>query len=680
MKNKLKLESEFNLTNDFPPQTFEQWKTRAEKDLKSKKIEDISTSTYEGINLKPIYSAADLSQTTRSNEMPGFTDFRRGYLPEGFVIKGWSIAQALPPLSINELNKILLKGINFNLNTFLINVKSSESQKGIQIDNVEIIEKLFKNVDLSRTTIYFNTGFSPLSFILILKAFLNKRGISISNFRGGVVADPLGFILSNGSLPTSLNNAYKELAISIKYFKNLNNPIKIINISTLPIAEAGGNIVQELAYSIAAGVHYLNELISLNIPPEIVSKFIKFTFTVGSFQFLEIAKFRAARILWHNILKEYKVEPRMFIHAKNVEYNKSALDPYVNIIRTTAEAFSAIIAGVNLFESIPFDFLSNNFSELGFRLANNLQLILKEESQIHKFIDAGGGSYYIENLTEKFAKKAWALFQKIQKEGGIVQAIQNGSLQKSVIDVSRKRSDNFATGKEILVGANMFAKTDENYSPISTKSKEKTHFKEHSTIEQNLINRFNNLLEEKFNIFDSVEKELIEKLTLDTINNALHRNTIQYSVNPLKPVRSAEPFEKVRALSNKFKSLNKRKPSVLLLALGLIDDYKIISDFVRNIFEVGGFKVIISTINTTLQNIQSNTYEAVVFCKNSWDVQDFESAAKVYPVTKNKQIFLATIQKTNFKIPANLSDAKIIYKGINYLELLNILYDNILQK
>ncbi len=679
MKNNISLENEFNLLNDFEPQSFNDWKTKVEQDLKGKNFEELFTPFLNEIKLKPIYSKDDLTENDYLSDKPGFIDFRRGYLPHGLISKGWLTAITFPFDSIKEIKRISDEGILKGVSAFAIKLQTPFNPYGLDISTVNKLSDLFEIIDWQNAILFFETAYSPLPFLLIFKSFFNKQQIPISDFKGGLTADPLEFILENGFLPNSFEEIINEIATALKFLKDFNNKIKLLNISTLPISNAGGSIVQELAYALSTGVELLNRLIPKGFSPDTINQSLKFTFGVGSFQFLEIAKFRAARILWRKILEEYNAAPAMFIHAKNSSFNKSALDKHVNILRTTGETFSAIVGGADLIETIPFDLFNRENSDLAVRLARNVQLILKEETKLATLIDPGGGSYYIESLTNQFAEAAWKLFQNIQKKGGIFNALKTGWFQNLIRDSAMMEEQKFSSGANVLVGVNMFPNTNEI---VDFAEEEKA-----ATVNQTKDNFFESQFNNKLNEFKLNKSELLSDkynnflsdVSLGEILLAFSNESESENILPLEFTRAAKSFEEIRRRAALFEKRNGRKPSALLINVGSFAEHKATADFVRNVFESGGFKATSVALNEGKSLLQQNEIEALIFCKNDWNAETLDKVLNIFPLNDIENSFLAGLEKSDFEKLSINDRFKIIYKGINYLELLNILLNNILR-
>ncbi len=677
MPNDSLSQQEFNYLDDFPPQTFAEWKAKVEKDLKSQKFESLFTEIYEGIKLKPIYSIEDLSDYDYHADKPGFIDFRRGNNPDGTVNKGWLTAITIPFNSIENFNDFLNSNLSEGLNTFVLRLNST-AFNGMKISTVEDLSGLFENFNLKKPTLFIETGYSPFAFLLIFKAFLNKKGLTFGELKGGITADPLEVLLLKGTLPASFNEVLNEIKLSINFLSDRNKNLKALNISSLPISEGGGNITQELAYIISAGVEYLNALADKGLPLETISNSIKFTMGIGSFHFLEIAKFRAARILWNNILSEYGLKPNVFIHAKNVIQNKSILDIHNNILRITGEAFSAIVGGVDLLETIPYDFLSDAHSTLGIRLARNTQLILKEEAHLSGIIDPAGGAFFIENITNELASAAWEIFKQIQAKGGIFQSLKNGWFQNLIKKNAGVKSLNFFNGKDVLIGVNKFVNLSENIPPRA-ESNYNTKNNIRSINEPKFEKELRKLKINKENILNIERYDLISKLDYRDLQLFFSNKSKAEIISPLTGFRNAELFENIRISSERFKTLRGRLPAALIALYGVPDGNKNAAYLAKNIFAVSGFNITSIEFEVLRNQSDFNPSEATIFCKNNWNTKELEEIIKFCSAANLSEIFLCSLSEP--ELPNKYQNIKLnlIYSGNNNLELINIYLNKILQ-
>jgi methylmalonyl-CoA mutase len=268
----------------------------------------------------------------------------------------------------------------------------------------------------------------------------------------------------NGTLCIPPEQGFDYLASIVKSSSSLPH-FRTININASNFNNAGADIVQELAFGISMGSEYLAQLTERGISADVAASKIRFSFGTGSDYFPEIAKLRAARLLWSVVTNSFHPAHgeniKMEIHCVTSEWNKTVYDPYVNMLRTQTEAMSAILGGTDSLTVEPFDIVFRHPDEFSERIARNQQLILKEEAYFDKVADPSAGSYYIENLTNLIAENAWKLFLEIEDQGGFLSCLKTGLIQKKLSESASRRKSDIASGKEILLGTNRFPDLDE---------------------------------------------------------------------------------------------------------------------------------------------------------------------------------------------------------------------------
>lgn len=501
-----------NLLSEFKPNCFDEWKKEAELTLKTEPYKKLIVKTYEEIDLQPIYTKKDTDNKNLS--YPCFPDYRRA----NKLNNHWLYSQELHAKSAEDLNKKVKEFIEAGLTEVNINVDEL-TENGF--DNFETI---FKNLDFKNFSISISSKENPKKNFAKLIKFLNKEKNIV---KGSLCFDPLMVFNNNSSVDTET-----LMSDMLAHFRFLNEDftnLKSIGVDVSIYQEAGANAVQELSIALATTVLYAKYFIENNEDLERFFDKIKFSFSVGSNFFMEIAKFRAFRVLWSMLLKAYELDVKnisCFIHAKTSLFNKSVLDEQVNILRTSSEAFSAVMGAVDSLTILPYDYLGKTKTELAERLAKNTHIILAEECLFKDVIDPVGGSYYIETLTDELVKKAWQSFCKIDEEGGILEAIKNKTISNEVNTVYEKRKNNFQKRKDLLVGVNIYPNANDK------------------------LNKF---------IIDADEQGL-------------------------KPKRVSKTYEFL-------KTFDKDKFPILQVNFNKSVNYKVRADWTSTFFELGGFKV-----------------------------------------------------------------------------------------
>jgi methylmalonyl-CoA mutase len=344
---------------------------------------------------------------------------------------------------------ILMKGID-SLG-FIISDPESVNERNFDI--------LLKGIEPDAIEMNFLSNGKAKEIIDLIYGWVKKSGTDPLKIRGAFEADPLGRLMLKGTICIPVEQGFDYLASVVKSASALPH-FRVVHINASNFSNAGADIVQELAFGISMGSEYMAQLTERGISPYDAASRFRFSFGTGSNYFPEIAKLRAARLLWSVVSTGFHPENaesiKMDIHCVTSEWNKTMYDPYVNLLRTQTEAMSAILGGADSLTVEPFDIVFRHPDEFSERIARNQQLILKEEAYFDKVADPAAGSYYIENLTNLIAENAWKLFLEVEEQGGFLECLRSGWIQKKLSESASGRKQNIASGKEILIGTNRF--------------------------------------------------------------------------------------------------------------------------------------------------------------------------------------------------------------------------------
>jgi methylmalonyl-CoA mutase len=576
------------IATEFPPVTTEQWEAQILKDLKGADYnKKLVWKTNEGFPVKPYYTAEDLNNIQWLKALPGDFPFVRGNAAAG---NEWLVRQDIKVENIGKANEkaldILLKGVD-SLG-FELGCKQHYS--------IDDIEALLKNIRADIAELNFYRTPQQLEIIGMIDKLARKYNRPLDQVKGSVEFDPLLRFARRGTWYEDEASDFCRAYELIKAAQSL-PAFKVLAVNGHHLANAGASIVQEMAFTLAAGNEYLSRLTEKGLFIGEISPKIKFNLAVGSNYFMEIAKIRAYRLLWAHIVNAYGLNDarngRMFIHAKNTDWNFTVYDPYVNMLRTTTSTMSAIIGGVDSFTVVPFDAPYETPTAFAERIARNQQLVLKEESYLDIVADPAAGSYYIESLTNTLAEESWKLFLQITDEGGFVASLRKGIIQKMIAESAAKKDQNIASRREILLGTNQFPNFDE---------------------------RIDAVVDNK--IFDKVDK---------TDENA--------EIETIKTYRGAQAFEKMRFKTDVF-SLNSKRPVAWMFTYGNLAMRKARANFACNFFACAGIEVVDNYGFTTVQDgitaALEQKPEIVVICSS--DDEYAGNALSIYEALKNQSI------------------------------------------
>ena len=585
---------------EFPPTSTEEWMEVVKKDLKGADFEKkLVWKTQEGFNAQPFYRKEDLESLKTTDAVPGVFPYLRGTKKTD---NSWYVRQEIkvetPQVANGKALDLLTKGVDSL--SFIIEETSFDNDYIITLLNRIPADKVELNFSVDQMLV--------VEFAKLLVNYFEGKKYNLLELKGSINFDYFNTMLLSGTEEGPMIQLSKNLIDAIQVLPFY----RVLNVNAKTLTNAGAYIFQELGYALAWGNEYLRTLAKSDLPPAVVAKKIKFNFGVGSNYFLEIAKFRAARMLWANIVAAYKPEclrdcenkgpngecrcaAKMSIHAETTEYNMTLFDPYVNLLRTQTEAMSAALGGVDSLTVLPFDQVYQVPDEFSERIARNQQLLLKEESHFDKVVDPSGGSYYIESLTVSIAKAAWDLFLEVENAGGFYKVLTEGVVQKALKDSNKKRKKAVATRRDILVGTNQYP----NFLEV--------------------VSEKNPEILKQFNKEDTVSKEdlAVDRIVID---------------------RVARQFEELRLETE----ASGKRPVVFMLTIGNLAMRQARAQFSSNFFACAGYKIIdnlgFETVEEGLQAALKADADIVVLCSSDDEYGTY--AIPAYKALNDKALFV----------------------------------------
>lgn len=430
--------------------SYEEWRAKVEADLKGADFnKKLVWRTNEGFNVEPVYRAENIADLKTTDSLPGEFPYLRGTRTNN----DWLVRQEVLADTVQEANAvakdIITKGVT-SLG-FKVEIKSEDD-----------VKKLLDGIDLTKYEINFTC--CPRKASSVAKAIVGylRDTNNLESFHGSIDFNPMRRALKHGSaFPADIKNMALELLEAVKTVPDM----QVFAVDSFMFCNAGAYIYQELGYALSWGAEWMTMLTEAGVKADEAARRIKFNMGVSSNYFMEIAKFRAARMLWAQIVEQYKPESKqsckMMCHAVTSRYNQTIYDAHVNLLRSQTESMSAALAGVDSITTTPFDVPYKTPDAFSERIARNQQFLLKEESHLDKVVDPAGGSYYVETLTVSLANEAWKLFLDIEEKGGFLACINDNTVQKAVNETSSKRHTDVARRKEILLGTNQYPNINE---------------------------------------------------------------------------------------------------------------------------------------------------------------------------------------------------------------------------
>ena len=609
-------EKKLNLLADFPAITTEEWMAKINADLKGADFEKkLVWKTNEGFNVMPFYRLEDVAELKTTTSAPGEFPYVRGTKTDN----DWYVRQDIDATCAKTANAKALDVLNKGINSlgFILNKQELSA---------EYIATLLNGICPECIELNFRVCIRCAAQLATLLAdYFKAQGADLAKVEGSINCDPINRMLLKGK---ELNQAeVAEIAVATVKAAAALPKFRVIGVNSLSLNNAGAYCSQELGYALAWGAEYMTMLTEGGLTADEAGKAIKFNMGVGGNYFMEIAKFRAARMLWAMIVKAYApacdCAAKMRVHAETSTFNKTIYDAHVNLLRTQTEAMSATIAGVDSLTVNAFDVTYKESDDFSERIARNQQLLLKEESHFDKVTDPSAGSYYIESLTNSIAEQAWKLFLEIQNEGGFFAAVEAGKVQEAMKATSAKRLKDVSARKEVLLGTNQFP----NFSEMAA-----------------------------------------EKITKEACTCANCGCETPKGLATLPTVRAAQEFEDLRLATER----SAKRPKAFMLTIGNLAMRLARAQFSCNFFACAGYEVIdnlgFETVEAGVEAAQKAGADIIVLCSSDDEYAEYAPAA--FKAIDGKQIFVVA------GAPACMEDLKaagienFIHVRVNVLDTL----------
>ena len=452
-----------------------EWERRAQKELKTRKLDDLVWKTPEGINIKPLYTQDDISNHRHVSGFPGMAPYMRGPKATMYPGRNWTIRQYAGFSTAEESNKFYRKNlaagqkgvsVAFDLATHRgydsdhERVKGDVGKAGVAIDSVEDMKILFDGIPLDEMSVSMTMNGAVIPILANFIVAGEEQGVDVSKLTGTIQNDILKeFMVRNTYIYPP--EPSMRIVSDIISFTSKNMPkFNSISISGYHMQEAGANLVQELAFTLADGKEYVRAAINAGLDVDEFAGRLSFFFAIGMNFFMEAAKLRAARVLWHGIMKEFSPKKQsssvLRTHCQTSGVSLQEQDPYNNVIRTAYEAMSAVLGGTQSLHTNALDEAMGLPTEFSARIARNTQIILQEETGVANVIDPLAGSYYVENLTNELIEKASALIKEVDELGGMTRAVESGMPKLRIEESAANRQASIDKGEEIIVGVNKY--------------------------------------------------------------------------------------------------------------------------------------------------------------------------------------------------------------------------------
>lgn len=574
------------LFGQFPPISTTEWKDKVIADLKGADFDKkLVWRTNEGFNVQPMYRAENIVGLKTTDSLPGEYPYVRGTKCDN----EWLIRQDIFVENPQEANRKALDLLNKGITSL-----------GFQIGRDQItpesLASLLNGIDAEKVELNFISCIKNASKIgEELSSYFKKQGIDLQKVKGSICFDPFKRILKHGRDFPKYADMAEQVINSVSELPGY----RVLMADAFMLNNAGSYITQELGFALAWGNEWLSVLTDKGLTVDKVANRIKFNFGISSNYFMEMAKFRAARMLWAKIVSAYKPNcdcaSKIEMHAQTSQFNMTIYDAHVNLLRSQTETMSAALAGVNSITVTPFDITYKQPDEFSERIARNQQLLLKEESHFNKIVDPAGGSYYIETLTASIAEEAWKLFLEVEDAGGFYAALRSGFVQNTVNAAAESRRTAIARRKEILLGTNQYP---------------------------------------------NIHETALDKIVAETGHSCgcHHHEECTPEMPALHTVRGASDFEALRLATEK----SGKRPKVFMLTIGNLAMRLARSQFSGNFFGCAGYEIIdnlgFDTVQAGVEAAIKAKADIVVLCSS--DEEYATLAPEAYKLLEGKAIFV----------------------------------------
>ncbi|WP_300442646.1 methylmalonyl-CoA mutase [uncultured Mameliella sp.] len=453
----------------------ESWRETAEKELRGRPLDDLTWNTLEGIAVKPLYTAADTEGLPHMGTLPGAEPFTRGVKATMYAGRPWTIRQYAGFSTAEESNAFYRRGlaagqqgvsVAFDLATHRgydsdhPRVVGDVGKAGVAIDSVEDMKILFDGIPLDKVSVSMTMNGAVIPVLASFIVTGEEQGHDKSVLSGTIQNDILKEFMVRNTYIYPPAPSMRIISDIIEYTSNEMPKFNSISISGYHMQEAGANLVQELAFTLADGKEYVKTAMEAGMDIDKFAGRLSFFFAIGKNFFMEVAKLRAARMLWHRIMTELGAQnPRskmLRTHCQTSGVSLAEQDPYNNVIRTAYEAMSAVLGGTQSLHTNALDEAIALPTDFSARIARNTQLVLQEETGVTKVVDPLAGSYYVEKLTHDLAEEAWKLIEEVDEMGGMTRAVESGMPKLRIEETAARRQADIDRGDDVIVGVNKY--------------------------------------------------------------------------------------------------------------------------------------------------------------------------------------------------------------------------------
>ena len=625
--------------------SIKQWEKRARTELKDKPLESLVWQTPEGIEVKPLYTAEDLEEMEHLQSLPGFAPFTRGVRATMYANRPWTIRQYAGFSTAEETNQFYHQGLKNGVTGLSVafdlathrgydsdheRVIGDVGKAGVAIDSVEDMKILFGGIPLERMSVSMTMNGAVLPVLAAFIVAAEEQGVSQEQLSGTIQNDILKEFMVRNTYIYPPEPSMRIVADIIDYTSRAMPRFNSISISGYHMQEAGATQTQELAYTLADGVEYVRTALSKGLPIDKFAPRLSFFFAIGMNFFMEIAKLRAARFLWAELMKPFHPEDERSLclrtHCQTSGVSLTEQDPHNNVVRTTIEAMAAVLGGTQSLHTNAFDEALALPTVFSARIARNTQLILRDEAGLAKVVDPLGGSYFIEHLTHSMICEARRLIDEVEELGGMTKAVALGVPKRRIEESAVRRQARVDRGDDIVVGVNRYQPQEEEdidirfidnsevrEAQLARLQKIKKERDEEAVIQS--LNRLREGAHKDGNLLALTIDAMRVRATLGEVSSALedvferHRLQADIVQGAYAEARAGDDeFDGMRARTSGFEKREGRRPRLLVVKMGQ-DGHDRGARIIATAFADFGFDVDVGSLFQTPQEAARQAVE-----------------------------------------------------------------------
>jgi methylmalonyl-CoA mutase len=680
--------SEQQKLNEFEAASYEAWLKLVERDLAGAPFEKKLVKRIAGIDVQPLYTRKDAPADDDGAGLPGFPPYTRGSHALGGSELGWDVRQEVASGEPEGAAARILEALNGGATSLFLLLdraaragSAEHGVEGIAIENASELDSVLTHVPLDKVAISLDAGGSALPVAAGLVAIARRRQLKLSSLSGSFGIDPLASLANYGQLPTSLDVALADAAEAASWASEHAPRVRALTVDCTPYHEAGADAAAEVGIALATAAEYLRALTRAGLDVDRAASQLCFRVAIGRDFFLEVAKLRALRRTWARMVQAAgggAEAQALIVHACTSRRTKTQRDPWVNLLRATAESFSAALGGADAITTQSFDAPLGDADPFAERMARNTQQLLRHEANVHRVVDPAGGSWYVESLTEALSQRAWERLQNMERAGGFARAVVEGSVQQELRALLTNERKAVETRRIAITGVNEFPHVDEEKLERAQPSLERARARAKSAAEWS-SSALERLQTERGSRFLSAIDCVEHGAAFAALRSALTAGSAARATSLLRE-RLAQPFESLRDRADHELAQRGKRPAVFLANLGSIPEHKARASYAQNFFEAGGFVALTNdgfrSADAAAAAFAASGASIAAICSSDGVYEELaEATARALRQSGARAIILAGNPGAKESAYRAAGVSEFVYVGVNSVEILRSLLE-----